>query len=160
MSEKDIVKVMGQEVEIDHSHLNFNEATLNEYLQKTGPLYSYYTQQFYEAQTQLRACKANYDQVYSAKFKIYKQGISDKLAEAHTKVDEEVIQAEKKVLAANRVVDKLRGYLKAWDMNNDNAIEVARSIRKEMDKLGYDIKMSGDADIDAKIEELVKNEDD
>jgi hypothetical protein len=153
--DKDIVRIAGQEVAIDHDNLQFNEATLNSYLQRTGPLYSYYTQQMYEAQAQLRLLKSQYDVVYSEKFKKHKQGISDKLAEAHTKTDEDVVAAEKRVIAANRVLDKLKGYLRAWDLTNENALEVNRTMRKEMDKLGLDSRVLPDPDMDAKLEEIL-----
>jgi hypothetical protein len=148
---KDIVKIMGNEVEINHSFLEFNEATLSDYLIKSGPKYSYYTQQLYEAQYQFRSLKSQYEAKFAEKFKQYKQGISDKTAEAYTKSDKEVVDAEKQVIAANRIVDKLKGYLRAWDMNNDNAVELARTLRKEMDKLGLEVKM----DVDKQVQDVI-----
>ena len=148
----DIVKVMGNEVLIDHELLRFNEATLSDYLMKSGPKYSYYAQQLHDAQAQFRLVKQAYEMKYAEKFKHYKQGISDKAAEAYTKSDGDVADAEKKVIAANRIVDKLKGYLRSWDMNNENAIEMARTLRKEMDKLGLEVKV----DLDKQVQDVIE----
>ena len=136
------IKVAGHDVVIDAANLMFNEATLNEYMQTEGAKYNYYGQALADAQAQWQLSKLQYDIVYAEKFKQYKPGATEKLAEACAKADEEVIKANKKIIAMQRVVEILKNHLRAWDKNHDNAQSLGHMIRKEMDKLGFDIKYS------------------
>jgi hypothetical protein len=140
MNEPETVQIGQEEVVINPKDLEFNEANLNEYMEKEGALYNYYSQKLADAQAQLQLAKINHDKISAEKFRHYKQGISDKTAEAHTKSDAEVLVAAKQVVAASRIADKLKGYLRAWDKNHDNAQALGHMIRKEMDKLGFQIK--------------------
>jgi len=139
-SQRQVIKVAGQEVVIDVANLSFNEATLNEYMQKEGAKYNYYGQVLADAQAQMQLAKLQYEVTYSQKIKQYKPGATEKTAEACAKADEEVIKANKKVIAMQRIVEMLKNHLRAWDKNHDNAQSLGHMIRKEMDKLGFDIK--------------------
>jgi hypothetical protein len=161
MTENETVKVGQEEIVIDPSALAFNEATLNEYMQTEGSIYNYFGQRAADAQAQVALAKLNYDVVYAEKFQKYKQGISDKLAEAHAKADPDVVKAAKQIVAVNRVNDKLKNHLRAWDKNHDNAQSLGYMIRKEMDKLNFEIKRSksqisnDDPDLEKQLEEIV-----
>jgi len=141
-SQKQTIKVAGHDIDIDAANLSFNEATLNEYIQTEGAKYNYYGAALADALAQWQLSKLQYDVVYAEKFKQYKPGATEKLAEACAKADEEVIKASKKIIAMQRIVEILKSHLKAWDKNHDNAQSLGHMMRKEMDKLGFDIKYS------------------
>jgi hypothetical protein len=163
MQEKEVLKLGKEEVTLDPSDLEFNEATLTEYMEKEGSFYNYYSQKTADAQAQVQLAKLNYDVKYAEKFKHYKpQGMSDKLAEAHAKSDNEVVMASKQIVAATRTCEKLKYYLKSWDKNHDNAQSVGYMLRKEMDKLNFEIKKSrdnADPDLEDKIAKIVSKSD-
>jgi hypothetical protein len=148
MNEAIVVKVAGQDVVLDPDALEFNEATLGEYMQTEGAKYNYFGSMAVEAQAQLMLVKNKYEEIEAEKFKHYKEVVSGPipLVESHVKTDPEVVAASKKVVAANRVVELLKSHLRAWDKNHDNAQSFGHMLRKEMDKLGFEIKESGDTD--------------
>ena len=73
---KSIVKVAGREIFLDPDKLNFNEATLNEYMEKEGALYNYYGQALADAQAQSQLAKLEYEVIYSEKFKDFVHQLS------------------------------------------------------------------------------------
>lgn len=153
-NQKVILKVLGKEVNLDAKNLFFNEATLNEYIQKEGAMYNRYGQCLADAQAEWQLARADHEVLYSQRFKEFKQGgATEKLAEAHSKADPDVIKANKRIIAKQRVVESLKNHLKAWDKNHDNAQALGHMMRKEMDKLGLDIKWRND---DFKVQELME----
>ena len=155
------VKVGIEEITIDSNDLNFNEATLNEYMQKEASLYNYYGQKAADAQAQLQLAKMHYEIAYAEKFKVYKASNTVALTESLAKADPEVTIAAKRVIACTQILDKLKNYLRSWDKNHDNAQALGHMIRKEMDKLGFEIK-AGSAnprlrpDLDEKIQAVLE----
>lgn len=148
MNEPVTVKIAGQDVVLDPAALEFNEATLSEYMQVEAAKYNYFGQMLVEAQAQLMLLKNRFDEIEARKFVHYKETVSGPipLVEAHVSTDEEVVAASKRVIAATRAVELLKSHLRAWDRNHDNAQSFGHMLRKEMDKLGFDIRQSGDAD--------------
>lgn len=156
--QKSIVKVAGREVHLDPEKLGFNEATLNEYMEKEGALYNYYGQVLADAQTQAQLAKLDYEVIYAEKFRTAKlDGATEKLAEATAKADEAVIKANKRVIFTQRAVEMVKNHLKAWDKNHDNAQSLGHMIRKEMDKLGFEIKY-GQQDVSARMQEIISKD--
>lgn len=157
---KSIVKVAGREVYLDPEKLGFNEATLNEYMEKEGALYNYYGQVLADAQTQGQLAKLDYEVIYADKFRAAKlDGATEKLAEATAKADEEVIKANKRVIFTQRAIEMVKNHLKAWDKNHDNAQSLGHMIRKEMDKLGFDIRYGqGQQDVSARMQEIISKD--
>lgn len=156
MNEPVIVKVAGQEVVLDPAALDFNEATLSDYMQAEGAKYNYFGQMLVEAQAQLMVLKSKFEEIEAQKFKHYKDNVSGPipLVEAHVKTDEEVVAASRKVISATRAVELLRAHLRAWDRNHDNAQSFGHMLRKEMDKLGFDIRHSDD--LDKRVQNLIE----
>lgn len=151
------VKIGQEQIKMNPADLDFNEATLNDYMQKEGSLYNYYAQKAADAQAQLLLAKIHHEVVYANKFKEYKGTNVVALAEALAKADTEVVKAAKQVVACSHVLEKLKSYLRSWDKNHDNAQALGHMIRKEMDKLGLEIKAaSGSVHPDALIEEKIK----
>jgi hypothetical protein len=158
MSEDYKVKVAGREIYLDPDKLAFNEATLNDYMEKEGGLYNYYGQVLADAQAQAQLAKLEYDVVYAEKFRQAKDGGgTDKLAESQVKVDEDVIKANKRVIFSQRAVELVKNHLRAWDKNHDNAQSLGHMIRKEMDKLGFDIKYQS-LDPSARMQEIIEKD--
>jgi hypothetical protein len=152
MNEPVVLNVAGRDVVIDPSKLEFNETNLTEYMEQEGALYNYYGQAMAEAQAQWQILKLKHEVLYSEKFRDCKQGMSVAVAEAHVKSDPEVITLAKKVIAAARIVEILKNHLRAWDKNHDNAQSVGHMLRKEMDKLGFDIKRRQEQEYDVEKE--------
>lgn len=152
------VRVAGRDIILDPGNLKFNEASLNEYMEKEGALYNFFGQALADAQAQAQAVKLDYDVIFAEKFKEFKQGSSDKLAESAAKCDPDVVKANKRVIAAQRIVELLKNHLKAWDKNHDNAQSLGHMIRKEMDKLGYDIKYTQTSELYDMMKEEKENE--
>lgn len=140
MFEPVTIKVAGQEVVIDPSKLEFDETNLTEYMEREGALYNYYGQLLAEAQAQYQIVKLQHEIKYSEKFLNNKQGVAVAVAEAQANSDPEVVSLAKRVIASARIVELLKNHLRAWDKNHDNAQSVGHMLRKEMDKLGFDIK--------------------
>ena len=137
----EIVKIKGEEVHLDPNNLSFNEATLTEYLQKEGGYYNNFGARLAVAEFLLQRTELKYEALYAEKFRDYKEneGGSDKLAEAKTESDSEVIEAKEKVLDARLAVRLLTQHLRAWDKNHENAQSLGHFLRKEMEKLGHDV---------------------
>jgi len=150
------VKVGTEEITIDPNDLDFNEATLNEYMQKEASLYNYYGQKAADAQAQLQLAKMHNEIAYAEKFKFYKASNTVALTESLAKADPEVVKTAKHVISCARVLDKLKNYLRSWDKNHDNAQALGHMIRKEMDKLGFEIKTRAGNSQDVLIDERIK----
>jgi hypothetical protein len=152
------LKVGDQEVTIDPSLLEFNEATLGGWQDKAGVWYAYYSEQLANAEFLLAKAEEKYETKYYDAFKIHKAGNSDKLAEANARTDADVLEAQTAATAAKLRVTSLKGFLRAFDKAHDNAQSRNYMLRKEMDKLhGNKIPNSAvDPDIDAKLNEIMR----
>jgi hypothetical protein len=120
--------------------MEFNEANLMNYLQKEGPQCDYLL-------TKLAELEADYERKYSALFVKYKdEGGTEKYVEARCKSDPEIS-------LYFTAIKKLKGHLKAWDITHDNAQAFGHNLRKELEKLGNDIRFT---DVDSQVEEIFK----
>jgi hypothetical protein len=126
-----------EEIVLDPEHVQFTEATLNDFLQKSPAWFSYYSSKQSHAQYLASLQEDIYEQVYSDKFRFYKaEGGSDKLADASAKTDPEVIEALKKMRKAKENLTAISGFLRALDKANQNALNLGYNLRKEMQQLG------------------------
>jgi hypothetical protein len=134
--DKETIKFGKDEFTIDPKLLEFNEASLNKYMEKEGVWYNFYSEKMADAEYLLQCYEMEYDNKYFDKFKQFKEeGNSDKLAEANAKIDSLVIESKKAVLAAKHKVKLIQGYLRAFDKSHDNAQSRGHMLRKEMDKI-------------------------
>lgn len=154
--EKSKLKVGDQEVVLDPTLLDFNEATLPQWQDKCGVWYAYFSEQLSNAEFLLSNAENNYDTKYYDAFKIHKAGNSDKLAEANARTDPDVLEAQAKVTAAKLIVSSLKGFLRALDKAHENAQSRNYMLRKEMDKLHTKIPGSVDPDIDAALNKIMR----
>jgi len=149
------LKIGDQEVILDADKMSFNEVTLNEFIQKEHAYYDHFGRAAINFEALYDIRKAEYDQIKSTKFDIYKSEAkcSDNLATARAESDEEVIEARKKMIAAKRNHKLVVQHLRAWDKAHDNALNLAYNLRKEMDKLGINIK---DREVENRVNDVLK----
>lgn len=142
MSDDNIEKLnIGERVaRIDPQNLKFNEATLNEYIQKEAGYYDNFGSHLAMAEKLLQREEMLHEKMYSDRFAEAKDnGASDKKAEAIAKGDSEVVILKENIIEAKYKVQRLRRHLYAWDKNHDNAQSLGHMLRKEMDKLNAEI---------------------
>jgi len=140
MIEKETLNIAGSEIVLDPDHLKFDETTLTHYIQTEGGYYDNFGAFLALAEKVQHLREIEYDQIYTERFVEAKEnGGSDKLAEAKSKSDLDVVEAKKLVVEAKYKVKRLQQHLRAWDRNHDNAQSLGHMIRKEMDKLNSDI---------------------
>lgn len=166
MTEKEVLIIYGKQLEIDPSKLNFNEASLNDYIQHEGGYFDNFGGWLALAEKEHQLCDMEYDKLYNSRFAETKdnEGGSDKFVEAKIKADPDVIDARTKAINAKYNVKRLQQHLRAWDKNHDNAMSMGHMLRKEMDKLQMDImgnhNFTGnssdvDYDLDKKLESKI-----
>lgn len=132
---KETLNIDGQEVVLDEANMAFSDATLTEYLKKEAPFYNYFGFALAKAESVLAIRDADYEHLYSLKFAEYKgEGGSDKMAEARTLGDNEVLEAKYKCVHAKEDVRKIQQHLRAWDKSHENALNLGYMLRKEMEK--------------------------
>ena len=153
------IDINGEEVSLDPSNLQFSHENLNDYLCKVPALYAYYSDKWAEAQ-HVNYCQEDISEsVYAHKFEFYKNdGVSDKLAEAKTKSDKEVMDAKSAARQSKLDMQAIYGYLRALDKAHENALNLGYNIRKEMDKIHPGIKSGRDMDIDKALERVLNEE--
>lgn len=131
-----IVKIGVDEVELDDALLEFNEATISEYLQKEAALYNYYYECYNNASYYLSTFEDRYDIAYNANFVLAKEeGKSDKMAEAKAASHPDVIEAQKKVRLCKKNKDMIYSFLRSFDKAHENALNFCYNLRKELDKI-------------------------
>ena len=142
----DVIKInLGdKELIIDPSRLEFNEVTLTEFFQKSHGYYDNLGRGLANLEALYQTRKMELDEISSRKFDEYKTvgKISDKLAQAKTDSDPEVLAARKRLISVGRNVSMVKNHLKAWDKAHENALSTGHFLRKEMDKLGTVINES------------------
>lgn len=135
------ILVGDEEVTMDSSILDFGETNLNEFLQKVGGHHAYFAEKHADSVFIVGLYEQRYQEIYGKRYRELKSGnsVSIPLAEAATKSDADVLEANGKVLAAKLNKDLLGGFLKSIDKAFQAAMNYGYNKRKEMDKLSYDI---------------------
>lgn len=154
---KRIVKLGEEEIVLDSSRLEFNGATINEFMERLGVWYDYFVQKTAEAEAMLAGADLNYDLVYGKSYEYFKeeQGCTDRLSDAKAKSNIDVINAKKSCIAAKLKHTQLKLHVKAWDKAHDQAQSRGHMIRKEMDKLNSEVYLRA-KQIDEHVDEIVK----
>lgn len=132
------VIINGEEIILDSKDVKVSEATLNNFLSNFAAKYDYYSRRFALAQRLLHHYEDIYEACYAKKFEFYKEegGCSDKLAEAKSKANEEVIKAKRNMREMKFRKDLIWSFLRTLDKAHENALNLGYNIRKEMDKIG------------------------
>lgn len=129
------------ELDLDPEKLKFNEQNISQYYQEESGNYDFYSAQLAYADYLLSKRELEYDVIFSEKFTANKElGGSDKYVEAKTKADEDVVAAKTNVIGAKYKKGLLQNHIRAWDRNHDNALNLGHMLRKEMEKLGLELK--------------------
>ena len=152
-----VVILAGEEVILDPSKLEFNEASLGGYLESEARWYNYFAEKLADAEYLAANLDHEYKTKYAEVFKTWKaEGFADKWAERNTDVDKDVHEAKKRVTEAERTVSLINNHLKAWDKNHRNAQSRGYMLQKELDKLGSDIYYKKqDNDLEARINDII-----
>ncbi len=130
-------------IELDPKFLQFNDATINKFIEAVSLYYDYYSSKCAMAESLLANAELDYETKYMQKFAEAKsEGISDKGADAMTKVNEEVIASQKKVIDTKTAHRQIKEYLRAFDKAHEMAKNRGYMLCKEMDKLSNDIYYS------------------
>lgn len=144
--EKVTVQIRGRDVCLDPDNMKFNEVTLSEYMDKEYAWIDYFGKQLEYANKELLESEIQYEAEYSKRFVMSKDaGNTENYSKADALSDQTVIAARKKVAERKEVVGLLKAHLKAWDKNHDNAQNRGHTLRKEMEKLNRDIRLTPDA---------------
>lgn len=129
------------EIDLNPENLKFNEQTISEYYQNESGHYDFFSSQLAYADYLLMKRELEYEALYNENFAINKEiGGSDKYVEAKTKADQNVINAKEDVITAKYKKNLLQQHIKSWDRNHDNALNLGHMLRKEMEKLGLELK--------------------
>lgn len=133
-----IVKVGNEEVDLNNEILTITHETINDFLSKYASWYRYYVQKHNDSAYIVKCYKDKLDGLVSSKFKQYKleKECSDKMADAYSKSDEEVIKLQEQLRIAEHVKDELYSFLRSMDYAHADALQMCYNIRKEMDKIG------------------------
>tara|TARA_Y100000034_G_scaffold78539_2_gene94401 strand:+ start:56 stop:529 length:474 start_codon:yes stop_codon:yes gene_type:complete len=142
-NDRRVLKLGRREVIIDTENLKYNEVTLGSFFQKAPSWYDNIGRGMADAEALVQSRKMEFDRIYGERFDHYKTDgkISDKLAGARTDGDEDVMDARKKLVAAQQTVSLIKNHLRAWDKAFECAQSTGHMLRKEMDKLGHDLRV-------------------
>ena len=130
----------GYEVIINSEFLRFDENTLGRYIQDESGYFDNFGASLALAERNLQNKEMYHERIYSERFVEAKEnGSTEKLAEAKSKADSDVVSAKQDVIEARYAVNRLKQHLKAWDKSHDNAQSMGHMLRKTMDKLNAEI---------------------
>lgn len=147
------IKIGIEDVELSADNLKITEIGLNDYLCNFAAIYDYYSRKWSEAQYLHYVSEDKYDCLYCDKFRCYKEdGCSDKLAEARSKSNHEVIDARNAVRKAKLTMQLIYGYLRALDKSHENALNLGYNLRREMSHLFSEVK-------DRNIDQITRADD-
>lgn len=158
----DIIKIGSEEVVLDRSNFHFDENTLNKYMMEEGGHYDYFGQKLADLEYYLELANSDYDTKYSELFTKIKStnGGSDNFVKATCECDPGLVDLKKKIAHIKHSVTKLKLHLKAWDKNHENAQSFGHTLRREMDKLFFDIKSKDNiVDVENKVDQIVGSSD-
>lgn len=135
-----VISIGADEVTIDPTRLEFNEATLSEFIENIALWCDHYGQKLADAEHHLWKMEKKYDVKYSEKYELHKEnGCTDKLSEAKAKCEVEVEAAKDVALDAKYAVSSLKRHLNSWDKVHEASQNRGHTLRKELDKLNTDI---------------------
>ncbi len=154
------IKLGDKEITLDPGKMRFNETNLSEYMENEAAWYDYFGAMLADAEFLMHRLELDHDVMYGERFKEHKEnGCTEKLAEANTKADTDVVEAKKAVLLAKHKVRLLQQHLRAWDKSHENSQSRGHFLRKEMDKLNRDILAKPDNYLERQLENIVKEVD-
>ena len=143
------VKLGDEEIVLDPKKLQFNDASLGQFMEQTSIWYDYFSSKGAKAEELMVEAETKHEALYLAKFNEGKQsGTSDKGADAYARVDCSVQTLQAEVNHYKSAVKQLKEYLKSFDKAFSMAQNRGYMLRKEMDKLNADIYHNREVNID------------
>ena len=154
----DVIEIGEEKVDVGSGRMRFNEASLSKYIQDEGAWFNYLGQKLADLDWVQQRAELAYEQAYARKFVEIKEGEggSDKMVEHKCKGDDELVELKKSALAARRKCKKMDRHLKAWDKNHENASNYGHNLRKEMEKLQAEIRLTRDAEVAEEVDAIVR----
>jgi hypothetical protein len=154
-----MVKVGKEDVNLDDKALEFSQENINDFLTKYASLHRYYQNKHNDASFIAKRLNDQHTVLFNSKLREYKvtHNLSDKMAEASAKSDEEVGALLERVRMAEYVKDELYGFLKSMDYAHSTAKELCYNMRKEMDSLyGKNVMSSPStqSDMESKLKDI------
>lgn len=151
----DRIDIAGEEILLDSSKLEFNEANLSKYMEEEATWYDYFGRKLADAEFLLQSYENEEELKYSEKYIVFKEaGSTDKLAEAKAKADPEVDALRKQVIITKKKVKMLQQHLRAFDKSHENSQSRAYTLNKEADKFKLDIRSK--SDLEAEVDEIIR----
>lgn len=139
-----VVKLGSKEINLDENLLKFDEHTINQFLQNFAAHYNLYQEAHADSTYLQNRLEDRYDSLYAEKFRQYREEVSsDKMAEMRTKADKEIQESLESVRIAKRNAGMIWGYLRSMDRAHANCLQMCYNMRKELDKLYDNVKISG-----------------
>lgn len=139
------IDLEGEIVILDPQRFVFTDATLSQFMQDVSLYYDYYSSKSAKSEELLTKFENEHETLYLTAFLQGKEsGFSDKGAEAFAKISPDVKVAYEKVEKYKSTTKQLKEYLKSFDKAHNMAQNRGYMIRKELDKLGLDIKYTTD----------------
>jgi hypothetical protein len=149
LRQKVVITVQGETVVMDPGRLELRDATIKSgrFFDEESSWYNYFGRHVARAEMVVASLEADLEAKYNGKFAQFKESekASDKLADAKSKCDQEVVDLKKKIIEAKFHVKLIAQHLKSWDKTHDNAQNRGHTLRKEMDKMNSEIYGSSDS---------------
>jgi len=137
---KESFTIDGREVVLDRNRIFFDEATLGRFQQEMHLWYDYFGALLADLEHAYKEAEFAYKDTFDSKFISSKEeGGSDKFAESRARVDPAVQQARGKMLELDKLVNKVKNHMRAWDKGYQNAISRSYTLRKEMEKFNIEL---------------------
>lgn len=149
-----VIYLNDEKIVLDTKRMQFNEQTLHIFEEQSQMWCSYFGEKLADAEFDCWIKEGVYEKLYSDKYEIYKDGSTDKLAEAKATSDSEVQSAMMEHFKAKHIVKLLQYHLRAWDKASENAKSRGHFLRKEMDKLNLNIPYGGADSPEDKLEQM------
>ena len=143
MNEIREVVLDGEIVKINPNLLCFNETNLNEFMENYSLNYDYYSSKLALAENIMSNCELESETEYMRKFAAFKsEGMSDKAADSMSRIDNDYLAKQKKLLDSKNNFKQLKEFVRALDKVHEMSQSRGHMLRKEMDKLRIDINNS------------------
>ena len=133
-------EIGGREVVIDPSAFMWNETTVNDWFPKASGLYIYLGQVLEDAGSDMEEAKREHLITYNEKFIHHKEeGAANDLAKARAENEPDVIAKDKALHKKKRVHSKIKTHHNSLYRSMSLAENRAHTLRKEMEKMHYDM---------------------
>ena len=146
MNDDNVIVIGNEEIHLDPTRFDFNEANLTQYLMSEAGWYNYFGQKLAQLEWLLDHKEIEYDTCFAKLYIDFKEngGGTEMAVKSKSESHPDAVALKEDIAKIKRAVTKVKQHLRAWDKSHENANSVGHTLRKEMDKLGSDsIRFSG-----------------